>query len=75
MPSAWPRRPAGGPLSYLGIVRVNEEQMQLLEEARAALPVAEHTHLRAMVTGAYSASSPSMRPIFRTVGPWRGRSP
>ena len=39
-----------GPLSYLGIVRVNEEQMQLLEEARAALPVAEHTHLRAMVT-------------------------
>ena len=39
-----------GPPSYLGIVRVNEEQMQLLEEARAALPVAEHTHLRTMVT-------------------------
>jgi hypothetical protein len=39
-----------GPLSYLGIVRVNDEQTQLLEEARAALPVAQHTHLRAMVT-------------------------
>ena len=39
-----------GPLSYLGIVRVNEEQIQLLEEARDALPVAVHTHLRAMVT-------------------------
>ena len=29
-----------GPLSYLGIVRANEEQVQLLEEARAALPEA-----------------------------------
>ncbi len=39
-----------GPLSYLGIVRVNEEQIRLLEEARAAFPVAIHSHLRAMVT-------------------------
>ena len=39
-----------GPLSYLGIVRANEEQVQLLEEALAALPEDEDTHLRAMVT-------------------------
>ena len=39
-----------GPLSYLGIVRANEGQVQLLEEALAALPEGEDTHLRAMVT-------------------------
>ena len=39
-----------GPLSYLGIVRANEEQVRLLEEARAALPETEDSHLRAMVT-------------------------
>ena len=39
-----------GPLSYLGIVRANEEQVQLLEEARAALAENEDSHLRAMVT-------------------------
>ena len=39
-----------GLLSYLGIVRANEAQVQLLEEALAALPEGEETHLRAMVT-------------------------
>ena len=39
-----------GPLSYLGIVRANEGQVQLLEEALAALPEGQDTHLRAMVT-------------------------
>jgi DNA-binding SARP family transcriptional activator/tetratricopeptide (TPR) repeat protein len=39
-----------GPLSYLGIVRANEGQVQLLEEAMAGLPEGEDTHLRAMVT-------------------------
>ena len=39
-----------GPLSYLGIVRANEQQVQLLEEARAALPESEDSYLRAMVT-------------------------
>ena len=39
-----------GPLSYLGIVRANRDQVQLLEEARAALPETEDSHLRAMVT-------------------------
>jgi len=39
-----------GPLSYLGIVRANEEQVGLLEEALAALPAGEDSHLRAMVT-------------------------
>ena len=39
-----------GPLSYLGIVRANEEQVRLLEEALAALPDGEDSHLRAMVT-------------------------
>jgi eukaryotic-like serine/threonine-protein kinase len=39
-----------GPLSYLGIVRANPDQVQLLEEARAALPEGEDSHLRAMVT-------------------------
>ena len=38
-----------GPLSYLGIVRANEGQVQLLEEALAALPEGEDSHLRAMV--------------------------
>ena len=39
-----------GPLSYLGIVRADEEQMRLLEEALAALPEGKDSHLRAMVT-------------------------
>ena len=39
-----------GPLSYLGIVRANEGQVQLLEDALAALPEGQDTHLRAMVT-------------------------
>ena len=39
-----------GPLSYLGIVRANEEQVRLLEEALAGLPDGEDSHLRAMVT-------------------------
>jgi len=39
-----------GPLSYLGIVRANEEQIRLLEEALAALPEKKDSHLRAMVT-------------------------
>ena len=39
-----------GPLSYLGIVRANEEQIRLLEEALAALPEGKDSHLRAMVT-------------------------
>ncbi len=38
-----------GPLSYLGIVGSHEEQMELLEEARAALPE-EDSHLRARIT-------------------------
>ncbi len=38
-----------GPLSYLGIVGANEEQVRLLEEARAALP-AEDSHLLVLVT-------------------------
>jgi DNA-binding SARP family transcriptional activator len=37
-----------GPLSYLGIVGANEQQVQLLEEASAAL-APEDSHLRAMV--------------------------
>jgi DNA-binding SARP family transcriptional activator len=39
-----------GPLSYLGIVRANHEQVRLLEEALTALPDGEDSHLRAMVT-------------------------
>jgi hypothetical protein len=39
-----------GPLSYQGILRATEEQVLLLEEARAALPQAEDSRLRAMVT-------------------------
>jgi hypothetical protein len=39
-----------GPLSCLGIVRANGDQVRLLEEALAALPEDEDTHLRAMVT-------------------------
>ncbi len=38
-----------GPLSYIGIVGANAEQIGLLEEARAVLPE-EDSHLRAMVT-------------------------
>ena len=41
-PSAWPPPRCGRVrCSYLGIVRANEEQVQLLEEALAALPEAE----------------------------------
>jgi DNA-binding SARP family transcriptional activator/tetratricopeptide (TPR) repeat protein len=43
-----------GPLSYLGILRVSEEQVQLLEEALLALPAAEDSHLRAMVSARLS---------------------
>ncbi len=39
-----------GPLSYLGIVRANQEQVRLLEEALAALSEGGDSHLRAMVT-------------------------
>jgi len=39
-----------GPLSYLGIVRADEQQIRLLEEALAALPDGKDSHLRAMVT-------------------------
>ncbi len=39
-----------GPLSYQGILRATEEQVRLLEEARATLPEDEDTRLRAMVT-------------------------
>jgi DNA-binding SARP family transcriptional activator len=39
-----------GPLSYLGIVRANGDQVRLLEEALAGLPEGEDTRLRAMVT-------------------------
>ena len=38
-----------GPLSYLGIVAATQDNIRLLDEARAALP-AEDTSLRAMVT-------------------------
>jgi DNA-binding SARP family transcriptional activator/tetratricopeptide (TPR) repeat protein len=38
-----------GPLSYMGIVRANAEQVRLLEEARASLSQ-EDSHLRATVT-------------------------
>ena len=38
-----------GPLSYIGVVGANAEQIELLEEARAVLPE-EDSHLRAMVT-------------------------
>ena len=38
-----------GPLSYIGIVGANAEQIELLEEARTVLPE-EDSHLRAMVT-------------------------
>ena len=37
-----------GPLSYLGIVDTNPEQVQLLEEALSALPEGD-SHLRAMI--------------------------
>ncbi|MFZ0249627.1 MAG: BTAD domain-containing putative transcriptional regulator [Acidimicrobiales bacterium] len=39
-----------GPLSYLGIVQANAEQVRLLEDALTALPEGEDSHLRAMVT-------------------------
>ncbi|MGD0747539.1 MAG: BTAD domain-containing putative transcriptional regulator [Acidimicrobiales bacterium] len=53
-----------GPLSYLGIVGANENQVHLLEEAGAVLPP-EDSHLRAMVTArlglvtVYSARVPA----------------
>jgi tetratricopeptide (TPR) repeat protein len=39
-----------GPLGYQGVVRVTEEQIQLLEEARATLPQDVDTRLRALVS-------------------------
>ena len=62
-----------GPLSYLGIVRANEEQVQLLEEARAALPDTEDSHLRAMVTArlglviVYAAEVPAPGALARSI--------
>jgi DNA-binding SARP family transcriptional activator/tetratricopeptide (TPR) repeat protein len=38
-----------GPVSYLGVVNAHDEQIELLEEALAALP-ADDSHLRARVT-------------------------
>jgi tetratricopeptide (TPR) repeat protein len=61
-----------GPLSYLGIVRANEEQVQLMEEALVALP-AEDTHLRAMVTArlglviVYSTDVPASGSLMRSL--------
>ena len=61
-----------GPLSYLGIVRANEEQVQLMEEALVALP-AEDTHLRAMVTArlglviVYSTDVPASGSLLRSL--------
>jgi DNA-binding SARP family transcriptional activator/tetratricopeptide (TPR) repeat protein len=54
-----------GPLSYMGIVGANAEQVRLLEEARSMLPDAD-SHLRAMVTArlglvmVYAADSPAL---------------
>ena len=62
-----------GPLSYLGIVRANEEQVQLLEEARAALPAGEDSHLHAMVTArlglviVYTAEVPAPGALARSL--------
>jgi DNA-binding SARP family transcriptional activator len=53
-----------GPLSYLGIVDTNPEQLKMLEEALSALPD-EDSHLRAMVMArlglfvAYSSGLPA----------------
>ncbi len=55
-----------GPLSHLGLVGANEEQVALLEEARTVLPL-EDSHLRAMVTArlglviVYAAGVPAPR--------------
>ncbi len=60
-----------GPLSYLGIVRASEEQVQLLEEALVALPEAQDSHLRAMVTArlglvtVYTAYLPTTPPSLK----------
>ena len=75
-----------GPLSYLGIVRANEEQVRLLEEALAALPEGKDPHLRAMVTArlglviVYGTDVPARRPCdarspsATTRSPWPGVS-
>ena len=61
-----------GPLSYLGIVGANEDQVRLLEEANAVLPP-EDSHLRAMVTArlglvtVYSARVPAPEMLDRAL--------
>jgi DNA-binding SARP family transcriptional activator/tetratricopeptide (TPR) repeat protein len=61
-----------GPLSYLGIVGANAEQVRLLEEARSMLPEAD-SHLRAMVTArlglvmVYAAGIPGAGVIKRSL--------
>jgi DNA-binding SARP family transcriptional activator/tetratricopeptide (TPR) repeat protein len=62
-----------GPLSYLGIVRANDEQIRLLEEALAALPEGKDSHLRAMVTArlglviVYRADVPAVGSLRRSL--------
>jgi hypothetical protein len=61
-----------GPLSHLGIVRANEDQVLLLEEARSTLPE-EDSHLRAMVSArlglvmVYSAGAPAPGVLRRSL--------
>ena len=48
-PNGWPSTALrAGPVSYLGVVDAHDEQIELLEEALAALP-ADDSHLRARV--------------------------
>ena len=61
-----------GPMSYLGIVGANEDQVHLLEEARSMLPEKD-SHLRAMVTArlglviVYSAGVPAPGVLQRSL--------
>ena len=62
-----------GPLSYQGILRATEEQVRLLEEARATLPGTEDTRLRAMVTArlglvtVYTTDIPTSASLVRSL--------
>ena len=62
-----------GPLSYLGIVQANGDQVRLLEEALAGLPEGQDTHLRAMVTArlglvtVYESATPVPETLARSL--------